>query len=79
MKLFLKTDSLFLAKKILEEKLNLFNVKYNLINTNEVLFLESIDADTYNKLTSILSEYGFEIIENQKILLFKKLRKQLLK
>ena len=72
MKLFLKTDTQFLIKKILEEKLDVFKVKYNLINNNEVLFLETIDTETYNKITAVLNEYGFEIIENQKILLFKK-------
>lgn len=78
MKLFLKTDSLFLAKKILEEKLDAFNIKYNLINTNEILFLENIDPVTYQKITTILSDYGFEIIENQKNIVVQKIKETII-
>jgi len=78
LKLFLKTDSLFLAKKILEEKLDSFNIKYNLINTNEILFLENIDADTYQKISAILNEYGFEIIENQKNIIVQKIKETII-
>lgn len=78
MKLFLKTDNLLLAKKILQEKLDPFNIKYNLINTNEILFLESIDSDTYQKITSLLNEYGFEIIENQKNIVVQKIKETII-
>lgn len=78
MKLFLKTDSLFLAKKILEEKLDTFHIKYNLINTNEILFLENVDADTYQKIASVLNEYGFEIIENQKNIVVQKIKETII-
>ncbi|MEN9906999.1 MAG: hypothetical protein RLZZ540_140 [Bacteroidota bacterium] len=78
MKLFLKTDSLFLAKKILEEKLDAFNIKYSLINTNEILFLENIDAAIYQKITSVLNEYGFEIIENQKNIIVQKIKETII-
>lgn len=79
MKLFLKTDSLFLAKKILEEKLDSFNIKYSLINTNEILFLENINPDTYQEITSLLNEYGFEIIENQKNIIVQKIKETIIK
>jgi len=78
LKLFLKTDSLFLAKKILEEKLDTFHIKYNLINTNEILFLENVDADTYQKIASVLNEYGFEIIENQKNIVVQKIKETII-
>ncbi len=78
MKLFLKTDSLFLAKKILEEKLDSFNIKYSLINTNEILFLENIDVDTYQEITTLLNEYGFEIIENQKNIIVEKIKESII-
>ncbi|KDN56074.1 AraC family transcriptional regulator [Flavobacterium seoulense] len=74
LKLFLKTDTQFLIKKILEEKLDVFKVKYNLINNNEILFLETIDTETYNRITSVLNEYGFEIIENQKNIIVQKIK-----
>lgn len=78
MKLFLKPDTAFLIKKILEEKLAVFNVKYNLINTNEILFLESIDTTTYEKIAVVLNEYGFEIIENQKNIIVQKIKETII-
>lgn len=78
MKLFLKTDTHFLIKKILEEKLDAFYIKYNLINTNEILFLETIDTATYNKIASVLNEYGFEIIENQKNIIVQKIKETII-
>lgn len=74
MKVFLKTDASFLAKKILEEKLNLFNIKYSLESINEVFFLETISTELYGKITSVLNEYGFEIIENPKNILVQKIK-----
>lgn len=78
MKLFLKTDTNFLIKKILEEKLDTFNIKYNLINTNEILFLETIDTATYEKIASVLSTYGFEVIENQKNIIVQKIKETII-
>ena len=78
MKIFLKTDTNFLIKKVLEEKLDVFNVKYNLINTNEILFLETIDTVVYNKIATILNEYGFEIIENQKNIIVQKIKETII-
>lgn len=74
MKLFLKIDQNFLANKILAEKLDDFNLKYSLINTNEVLFLENIPEDVYQSICSVLKEYGFEIIENQKNILVQRIK-----
>ena len=67
-----------MAKKILEEKLDAFNIKYNLINTNEILFLENIDTDTYQKIALVLNEYGFEIIENQKNIVVQKIKETII-
>lgn len=74
MKLFLKIDHNFLANKILSEKLSNFDVKYTIVNVNEVLFLETIDSEKYNQICEILREYGFEIIENQKNILVQKIK-----
>lgn len=63
-----------MAKKVLEEKLSQFNIKFTLINTNEVLFLESISSEKYAAITSILNEYGFEVIENQKNIIVQKIK-----
>lgn len=78
MKLFLKTDTQLLIKKILEEKLDAFNIKYNLVNTNEILFLETIDTATYENITSVLNKYGFEIIENQKNIIVQKIKESII-
>ena len=78
MKLFLKTDTNFLIKKILEEKLNVFNVKYSIVNTNEILFLENIETATYEKITALLNDYGFEIIENQKNIIVQKIKETII-
>lgn len=74
MKLFFKIDTNFLAKKVLDEKLSEFNIKYTLVNANEVLFLETITDEKYQAIFSILSEYGFEIIENQKNIIVQKIK-----
>ncbi|MEO8253506.1 MAG: helix-turn-helix transcriptional regulator [Flavobacterium sp.] len=78
MKLFLKTDTPLLIRKTLEEKLDTFNVKYNLINSNEILFLENIDAPIYEKIALVLNEYGFEIIENQKNIIVQKIKETII-
>ncbi len=74
MKLFLKLDINVLAKKILEEKLKSFNIRFEIVNASEVLFLENIPTDTYHQITALLEEYGFEIIENQKNILVQKIK-----
>lgn len=74
MKLYLKVDTNFLANKILAQKLSEFNIKYDLINVNEVLFLETIDSEKYEAICLVLKEYGFEIIENQKNILVQKIK-----
>ncbi|VXC41178.1 AraC family transcriptional regulator [Flavobacterium sp. 9AF] len=74
MKLFLKLDTNALAKKILDEKLKDFHVRFEVINASEVLFLENISTDKYDKIIGVLEEYGFEIIENQKNILVQKIK-----
>ena len=74
MKLFLKVDQNFLANKILAEKLEPFQLKYSLVNTNEILFLETVTEDIYQSICVILKEYGFEVIENQKNILVQRMK-----
>lgn len=74
MKLFLKLDSNVLAKKILEEKLSNFNIKFEIINASEILFLENIPTEKYQQITTCLQDYGFDIIENQKNILVQKIK-----
>ena len=74
MKLFLKVDQNFLANKILAEKLDDFNLKYSIVNTNEVLFLETVPETIYQSICSVLKEYGFEVIENQKNILVQRIK-----
>lgn len=74
MKLFLKLDSNILAKKFLEEKLSRFNLKFEIVNASEILFLENIPTETYEQITNLLEEYGFDIIENKKNILVQKIK-----
>ncbi len=74
MKLFFKIDYTILAQKVLNEKLSSFGLKYNLINTNEVLFLETVSTEQYEAIRKIVNEYGFEIIEDSKNALVQKIK-----
>jgi AraC-like DNA-binding protein len=73
-RLFLKNNTYLLIKKILEEKLSPFNVKFDVISASEILFLETIPTSIYEQITTLLEEYGFEIIENQKNILAQKIK-----
>jgi AraC-like DNA-binding protein len=74
MKIFVKFDFNLICKKILEEQLNHFNIKYRVISFGEVEFLEKIPDDDFLEITNKLSEYGIEVIENQKTALVQKIK-----
>ncbi|SHJ11214.1 helix-turn-helix domain-containing protein [Flavobacterium terrae] len=74
MKAFLKFDFTILTKKFLEEKLSSFGLKYTITGFGEVEFLENIPDEKIEEITSLLNEYGIEIIENQKTVLVQKIK-----
>ena len=69
MKAFLKFDYNQLTKKLLEDKLSNFGLKYNIIGFGEIEFLESVPDDKIDLLRNELGQYGITIIENQKSVL----------
>ena len=74
MKAFLKFDYNQLTKKLLEDKLSNFGLKYNIIGFGEIEFLESVPDDKIDLLRNELGQYGITIIENQKSVLVQKIK-----
>ncbi|MEW5677287.1 AraC family transcriptional regulator [Flavobacterium enshiense] len=74
MKAFLKFDFPILSKKFLEEKLSVFDVKFNITGFGEVEFLENLSSEKLEEITNLLNSYGVEVIENQKSILVQKIK-----
>lgn len=74
MKMYVKFDFNMLCKKVLEEKLKEHGLKYRLVNSGEVEFLESVNGEQRQAIKSSLEEYGMEIIESQKVALVQKIK-----
>ncbi len=66
MKLFLKYDINVIFRKILEEQLNKLAIEYKINGLGEVEFNEPLSIDTMKELTSLLSIYGINIIQDHK-------------
>lgn len=74
MKLYVKFDFNIICKKVLEDKLTKYNLKYRILSFGEVEILENIDKEIFKQLTKELNEYGIDIIENQKTALVQKIK-----
>ena len=74
MKIFIKFDFNAVCRKVLEDKLIKYNIKYRILGFGEVDVLEKIDLSVFSALTGELKEYGIEIIENQKSVLVQKIK-----
>lgn len=74
MKAFLKFDYNQLTKKVLEDKLSNFNLKYNIIGFGEIEFMEAVPEETLEILRAEFERYGITIIENQKSVLVQKIK-----
>lgn len=74
MKLFIKFDFNTICKKVLETKLNEFNVPYRILAFGEVELIGKIPEETFDALTCELNAYGIEIVENQKSILVQKIK-----
>ena len=74
MKAFLKFDFNVLTKKLLEEKLTSFGVKFSVTGFGEIEFLETIPENKIEEITSVFNSYGIDIIENQKTVLVQKIK-----
>ena len=74
MKAFLKFDFNVLTKKLLEEKLTSFGVKFSVTGFGEIEFLETIPENKIEEITSVFNSCGIDIIENQKTVLVQKIK-----
>ena len=74
MKLYLKYDSNITFKSILKEQLDKLNVNYKINGLGEVEFLESLEVQTLQELTMLLSIYGISIIDDHKTQLVQKIK-----
>lgn len=74
MKIFIKFDFNAVCRKVLEEKLLKYNIKYRILGFGEVDVLQKIDSSVFKALTEELKEYGIDIIENQKSVLVQKIK-----
>ncbi len=74
MKAFIKFDINVLTKKLLEDLLTPFAIKFRIIGFGKIEFLEKVSPQKTDEITTILKEYGIEIIENQKSILVQKIK-----
>ncbi len=79
MKMYVRFDFNTLCKKVLDEKLKDQGLKYRLVNSGEVEFLQSVTKEQHRAIKSSLEEYGMEIIESQKIALVQKIKDTIVK
>ena len=71
---FIKFDINVLTKKLLEDLITPFGIKFRIIGFGEIEFLEKVSYEKIDEMTLILNEYGIEIIENQKSILVQKIK-----
>lgn len=74
MNLYLKYDTYFACKKILQEQFEKFQLSYNLKSFWEVEFYEAVPGPTLEVLSSSLNNYGIQIVENHKNILVQKIK-----
>ena len=74
MKAFIKFDINILTKKLLEDLLEPFGIKFRVIGFGEIEFLENVPQEKIDEITIVLNEYGIEVIENQKSILVQKIK-----
>jgi len=74
MKLYIKYDINLACRVILQEQLEKFNIKYQLLDLGEIDFKENLSEETYNNLQEALSKYGIELLDNQKSQLIQKIK-----
>ncbi|MBW8361152.1 MAG: AraC family transcriptional regulator [Kaistella sp.] len=74
MKIFVKFDFNSVCKKVLEDQLNSLDLKYRSSSFGEVEFLDPVSKEQIEMLKSSLSEYGIEILENQKSALVQRIK-----
>ncbi|UZO81122.1 AraC family transcriptional regulator [Aquimarina sp. ERC-38] len=66
MKLYLKYDIQIIFKKTLEEQLSKLDIDYTVNGLGEIEFKQTLSADEVKQLSTLLSIYGIEIINDHK-------------
>lgn len=79
MKAFIKFDINVLTKKLLENLLTPFDIKFRIIGFGEIEFLEKVPQEKIEELTIVLNAYGIEFVENQKSILVQKIKDTIIK
>lgn len=74
MKLNVKYDFNTICKRVLQEQLAVLSIPYSLNGLGEIEFERPLDIDQRNSLTSSLSPYGIEIIDDQKSALVQRIK-----
>ncbi|SHJ11783.1 AraC family transcriptional regulator [Aquimarina spongiae] len=66
MKVYLKYDMNVIFKKTLEQQLDQLKIDYKINGVGEVEFLHALSIDKIKELTTLLSVYGIQIINDHK-------------
>jgi hypothetical protein len=66
MKMYVKFDFNALCRKVLDEKLKEYGVKYRMLDFGEVEFYEDFTQEQHSIFKEKLQDYGIEVIESQK-------------
>lgn len=77
MKLYIKYDPNAACKKILQEQLNKLNLKYSLIDFNEVELNGKISSTKLKQLNIGLNNYSIQIVESSKSILVQKIKNEI--
>lgn len=74
MELYIKYNIDIMCKVLLQQQIDKFNINCKVTEPGYVRFRENIPMDTYKDFINSLSEYGIEIIDNQKSILVQKIK-----
>lgn len=72
--MYVKFDFNALCRKVLDEKLKEYGVKYRMLDFGEVEFYEDFTQEQHTVFKKSLQDYGIEIIESQRIALVQKIK-----
>jgi AraC-like DNA-binding protein len=74
MNLYIKYDIPHTCKKVLQEQLDKFQLSYAIISFSEVELKDDISSSMLSQLTTILNNWGIEIVESHKSILVQKIK-----
>lgn len=74
MKLYMKFDSTIAFKKIIQEQIEKLNVQYEYLGFAEIELEDPVSSSRLEEINASLSEYGIEIIGNQKSILVQRIK-----